>query len=73
MSRSLPHLVQLETPLTCSECNTTFLQLCEEDGEESPVHCRECGAYICSWGYLLAHHVKARRGTPSSRHKATYA
>lgn len=49
MSRYLSDFFKLKQPLTCVECKTIFLQIPEESFDEAPVHCRECGAYICNW------------------------
>ena len=52
---------QLDVPLTCPECKRIYECLPEEDGETAPVHCTECGAFMCYWGYLKSVHVKSHR------------
>lgn len=47
-----PEKIHLESPLLCKECDISYREIPVEDGDESAVHCRECGAFICHWGEL---------------------
>lgn len=35
--------------IICKECDAIFTEIPVEEFPGSPVHCRECGAFICLW------------------------
>lgn len=45
-------LVELQEPLECVECGYLHAAVPLEDTDQSPVHCRECGAFMCFWADL---------------------
>lgn len=45
---------KLAKPIICKECNTIFTEILIEEFPDSPVHCRECGAFICFWKDIIA-------------------
>lgn len=47
-------LIELLEPLKCTECGYLHAVVPLEDSDQSPVHCRECGAFLCFWADALA-------------------
>ncbi|MCO4316957.1 hypothetical protein M8997_007165 [Phyllobacterium sp. 21LDTY02-6] len=41
--------IKLFIPLRCEECGYCHDTIPLEDAHDSPVHCRECGAFMCAW------------------------
>ncbi|MHC1551821.1 hypothetical protein [Phyllobacterium sp. K27] len=40
---------KLDQEIICHECKTSHMTVPEEDDDEAPVHCCECGAFMCLW------------------------
>lgn len=55
-------LIDLAEPIICPECQTIYMQIIEELHEKSPVHCRECGAFMCTWDQLAKRNGHKRDG-----------
>ncbi|MDQ0996103.1 hypothetical protein QFZ34_001280 [Phyllobacterium ifriqiyense] len=49
-----PHMQKLVKPIICNECSVIFTEVPVEEFADSPVHCRECGAFICLWRDIIA-------------------
>lgn len=47
----------LTPPLKCAECDTSQLFLDRESEDLVPIHCPECGAFLCTWKDILENHM----------------
>lgn len=48
---------KLDLELICNECKTIYNTVTSEDEDEAPVHCPECGAFMCFWKDILEYHI----------------
>lgn len=51
---------KLDPELICDECGTAHNCLPYEDGDEAPVHCPECGAFLCTWNWMVENHTGSK-------------
>jgi DNA-directed RNA polymerase subunit RPC12/RpoP len=40
---------RLDTEIICHECRASHAEIPYEDDADTPVHCPECGAFLCLW------------------------
>jgi NAD-dependent SIR2 family protein deacetylase len=52
---------KLAFTLTCRECQTTYDGVPDEDEDLAPVHCPECGAFICFWQHIVRYYSARKR------------
>ncbi|MEP7452946.1 hypothetical protein [Phyllobacterium sp. SB3] len=50
-------LLALTPPLKCTECDTLQLFLAKEAEDLAPIHCPECGAFVCTWKDIVKSHI----------------
>ncbi|EJN06085.1 hypothetical protein [Phyllobacterium sp. YR531] len=43
----------LDREIICHECKTSHTTVPDEDESDAPVHCAECGAFMCLWGDVV--------------------
>jgi hypothetical protein len=49
---------QLNDKLDCQRCGTIQMAVSEDAVDETPVHCRNCGRYLGTWGELQRHFAR---------------
>jgi hypothetical protein len=45
---------KLDQEIICHECKTSHMTVPIEEEDEAPVHCAECGAFMCLWRDIVA-------------------
>lgn len=49
----------LKTALMCEECRIAYWSIPQESDPQAPVHCPECGGFLCFWSDILANYAQA--------------
>ena len=49
---------KLDPEIICHECGVSHAGIPVEEEAEAPVHCAECGAFLCLWKEIEANYMQ---------------